>query len=218
MTLAATPGELESHTTHFSIVDAAGSMLACTSTIETTFGSAEVVPGWGFPLNNELTDFNWVPAAGDTAAANDAEAGRKPRAGDLRQPEGPGGKRPRSSMCPVIVYGQDGLPAMALGSPGGARIIGTVANVLLGVLEYRLPLAEAVSFPRLHCRNRPVEIETFGWNADAVADSMAARGWQVAPLAEWPLLQGDLHAVRVLPDGRREGVCDPRHDGGPAGY
>ncbi len=218
LALPAAPGELESHTTHFSIVDAAGSMLACTSTIETTFGSAMVVPGWGFPLNNELTDFNWVPAPGDTAAPNDIEPSRKPRAGALDQPAGRGGKRPRSSMCPVIVYGADGRPAMALGSPGGARIIGTVANVLLGVLEFGLPLQEAVDFPRLHCRNRPVEIETFGWNAQAVGDSMAARGWPLAPLAEWPLLQGDLHAVRVLPDGRREGACDPRHDGGAAGY
>lgn len=218
LALAAAPGELVGHTTHFSIVAADGSMLACTSTIETTFGSAEVVPGWGFPLNNELTDFNWVPAPGEKPAPNDIQQGRMMRETSLKQPAGQGGKRPRSSMCPVIVYDAKGRPALALGSPGGARIIGTVAGVLLGVLEFDLPLQEAIDFPRLHCRNRPLEIETFGWDRQAVADSMAARGWQVAPLAEWPLLQGDAHGVRILPDGRREGASDPRHDGGAAGY
>ncbi|MCB9516088.1 MAG: gamma-glutamyltransferase [Candidatus Latescibacteria bacterium] len=217
LTLAADPGDLARHTTHFSIVDADGSMLACTSTIETIFGCAQVVPGYGFPLNNELTDFNWI-AAEDDPAPNDPQTGRTTRASSLNYPQSQGGKRPRSSMCPVIVYGADGRPAMALGSPGGSRIIGTVADVLLGVLEFDLDLQDAVDFPRLHCRNQPVELETFGWNRDVVADSLAARGWTVAPLAYWPLLQGDVNAVRVLKDGRRQGVSDPRHDGGPAGY
>ncbi len=217
LALAATPGELEKHTTHFSIVDAEGSMLACTSTIETTFGSAQVVPGYGFLLNNELTDFNWVPDP-DAPRPNDVEGGRNKRVGDLRKPMREGGKRPRSSMCPVIVYGADGKPALAIGSPGGSRIIGTVATALLCILDFEMGLQEALNFPRLHCRNRPVEIESFGWNRESLSQAMTDKGWQIAPLYRYPLLQGDVHAVRILPDGRREGAGDPRHDGGPAGY
>ncbi len=217
LALAALPGDLEKHTTHFSIVDAEGSMLACTSTIETTFGSAQVVPGYGFLLNNELTDFNWVPDP-DTQLPNDVKGGRMPRITALHDPEGEGGKRPRSSMCPVIIYGEDGQPKLAIGSPGGSRIIGTVATAILCLLDFDLGLQEALDFPRLHCRNRPVEIESFGWNRETMVDCMSRRGWEIAPLYRYPLLQGDMHAVRILPDGRREGASDPRHDGAPAGY
>jgi len=217
LTVAAEHGDLEKHTTHFSIVDAEGSMLACTSTIETTFGSAQVVPGYGFPLNNELTDFNWVPDP-DTVLPNDVKGGRMARVTALRNPGREGGKRPRSSMCPVIVYGENGKPALAIGSPGGSRIIGTVATALLCLIDFEMGLQESLNFPRLHCRNRPVEIESFGWNREALAGAMAAKGWEIAPLYRYPLLQGDMHAVRILPDGRREGASDPRHDGGPAGF
>lgn len=215
LTLSADAGELERHTSHFSIVDARGSLLACTTTIETTFGSAQVLPGYGFPLNNELTDFNWQSS--DPPAPNDVEGGRRVRAGALDAPKSQGGKRPRSSMCPVIVYDEAGKPMLALGSPGGSRIIGTVAGTLLCLLDFDMDLQAALDFPRLHCRNQPVEIETFGWNREAVAGAMAARGWEIAPLSRYPLLQGDVNAVRVLPDGRREGASDPRHDGGAVG-
>jgi len=214
----AAAGDPPAHTTHFCVVDAEGSVLSCTSTIETVFGSAMVLPGWGFVLNNELTDFNLVPAAGeDYPRPNDIQGGRRIRATALDGRVPPGGKRPRSSMCPVIVYGDDGRPELALGSPGGARIIGTVAGTLLLLLDHDFTLAEALAFPRLHCRNRPLEIETWGWNRGVLADSLGARGWPVAPLTSWPLLQGDVQALRILPDGRRRGASDPRHDGAPRG-
>jgi gamma-glutamyltranspeptidase / glutathione hydrolase len=216
LTPPATAGTPEGrNTTHFSIVDGDGSMLSCTSTIEYIFGSAMVVPGYGFPLNNELTDFNLYPSV--PPGANDIEGGRQTRTTALDLPRSEGGKRPRSSMCPIIVYDKMGNPAMALGSPGGSRIIGTVAGALLMLLDFDLGLQEAINFPRLHCRNRPVEIETLGWNREAVAEAMRKRGWSIAPLQRFPLLQGDLNAVRILPDGRREGASDPRRDGRAVG-
>jgi gamma-glutamyltranspeptidase/glutathione hydrolase len=209
-------GAIEGYdTTHFSIIGEDGSTLACTSTIEYTFGSAMVVPGYGFLLNNELTDFNLVPS--DPPLPNDIESGRRLRSGALDADPGEGGKRPRSSMCPVIVYDDDGKPILALGSPGGSRIIGTVASVLINLLDYEMNLSEALNFPRLHCRNRPLEIETWGWTRDVVADSMRARGWEIAPLRSYPLLQGDVHAVSVYERNQRRGASDSRHDGGVSG-
>ena len=209
-------GSLEGyHTTHFSIVGKYDGMLSCTSTIEYTFGSAMVVPGYGFPLNNELTDFNLVPS--DPPLPNDIESGRRPRATALDDEAGQGGKRPRSSMCPVIVYDAEGAPFMALGSPGGSRIIGTVASVLINRLDYGLDIEHAVSFPRMHCRNQPIELETFGWSREVVADSLRARGWAIEPLQAFPLLQGDVNAVEIDEYYNRRGGTDPRHDSGLSG-
>ncbi|MCP4550248.1 MAG: gamma-glutamyltransferase [bacterium] len=216
LTPAATEGPLTgSHTTHFSVVDAEGNMLSCTSTIEYIFGCGMVVPGYGFPLNNELTDFNLFPS--DPPIANDAVPGLRERSNSLEADPGRGGKRPRSSMCPIIVYDTQGKPEIAVGSPGGSRIIGTVTSVLLCLLDFEMGLQEALNFPRLHCRNRPLEIETFGWNREALAEALETLGWEIAPLGRFPLLQGDVNAVRILPDGRREGAADPRHDGGAFG-
>ncbi len=209
-------GELEGyHTTHFSIVGENGNVLSCTSTIEYTFGSAMVVPGYGFPLNNELTDFNLIPS--DPPLPNDIESGRRPRSSALDAEPGEGGKRPRSSMCPVIVYNDEGAPILALGSPGGSRIIGTVASVLINILDYDMNISEAINFPRMHCRNRPIELETYGWSREIVADSLRARGWEIAPLGYFPLLQGDVQAIGIDDRGQRMGASDPRHDGGSGG-
>ena len=111
-------------------------MASYTLTIEQTGGSGITVPGYGFLLNNELTDFNFVPL---TAGVPD--------------PNLPGpGKRPRSSMSPTIVF-DDGRPVLALGSPGGASIITTVIQVLTGYLDRDLALVDAIAAPRLSSRN-----------------------------------------------------------------
>ena len=126
----------EHGTTNLTVADKWGNVAEYTLTIEATGGSGITVPGYGFLLNNELTDFNFVPL---TAGVPD--------------PNLPGpGKRPRSSMSPTIVL-DDGRPVLAVGSPGGATIITTVTQVLLGTLDRKLPLVDAIAAPRLSSRN-----------------------------------------------------------------
>ena len=200
-------GSLEGFdTTHFVVIDRWNNLVCCTSTIEYTFGSGIVVPEYGFLLNNELTDFNLVPS--DPPAPNDIEPGRRPRVTSLDADPGEGGKRPRSSMCPVIVYGEDGEPR---------AISGSVATILLLVYEYDMPLTKAVSHPRLYSRGGPLEIETYGWNRRNLSDSLRTRGWEIAPLGSYPFLRGDVQALQIHDTGSRHGASDPRHDGQPRG-
>jgi gamma-glutamyltranspeptidase/glutathione hydrolase len=116
-------------TTHLTTSDAAGNVVSYTFTIESTGGSGLVVPGFGFLLNNELTDFDTSP----DHPANAPEAG----------------KRPRSSMSPTIVLDADGQPVAAFGSPGGATIINTVLQVAVNHLDFGMTLPEAIAAPRV---------------------------------------------------------------------
>ncbi|MBC8368333.1 gamma-glutamyltransferase [bacterium] len=214
LTVEESQGKLGGHTTHFSIVDSDGNVVSCTTTIEQLFGSGMVLPHFGFLLNNQLSDFNWMPS--DPPAPNDVDPERRMVKKAARTPRQPAGKRPRSSMCPVIMFDPEGRP-LALGSPGGSRIIGTVAGVVTALVDLDLSLEEAVAFPRIHCRNSPVDLESRGWNRAALAESLSARGWPVYPPSRWPLYQGDVNAIRVLNFNVKEGVSDPRRDGAPAG-
>ncbi|WP_406341716.1 gamma-glutamyltransferase [Streptomyces sp. NBC_00648] len=125
------------NTTHLTVADKWGNIVSYTLTIEQTGGSGITVPGRGFLLNNELTDFSFAPAS--------------PAVHDPNLP-GPG-KRPRSSMSPTIVLDGHGKPVMALGSPGGATIITTVLQSLVGHLDRGLPLVDSIAAPRASQRN-----------------------------------------------------------------
>lgn len=125
------------NTTHLTVADKWGNVVSYTLTIEQTGGSAITVPGRGFLLNNELTDFSFAPA--------------NPAVHDPNLP-GPG-KRPRSSISPTIVLDRHGRPVVALGSPGGATIITTVLQTLTGFLDRHLPLVDAIAAPRASQRN-----------------------------------------------------------------
>lgn len=128
------PSSEDQHTTSLTAVDKKGNAVTYTLTIEQFGGSGMVVPGYGFLLNNELTDFNFAPVT-----END--------------PNLPGpGKRPRSSMAPTIVL-QDGKPWMTAGSPGGATIITTVAQMIAGVADRGMPIGDALATPRISSRN-----------------------------------------------------------------
>ena len=124
-----------SHTTHFSVVDKWGNVVSFTTTIEATWGTGITVPGYGFLLNNELTDFNFDPAF-NPATGN-------PGANDVAP-----NKRPRSSMSPTIVFkGRE--PVAAYGSPGGATIINSVFNVTLNLIDHGMSIQQAINAPRL---------------------------------------------------------------------
>lgn len=124
-----------SHTTHFSVVDKWGNVVSWTTTIEATWGTGILVPGYGFLLNNELTDFNFDPTK-DAATGN-------PGANDVAP-----NKRPRSSMAPAIVFrGRE--PVAAYGSPGGATIINSVFNVTLNLIDHGMSIQQAIDAPRL---------------------------------------------------------------------
>lgn len=199
-------------TTHFVVRDAAGGMLSMTTTIEWPFGSGMVVPGRGFLLNNELTDFDAIPVLEDgTPGPNRVGPGR----------------RPRSSMAPTIVS-RDGTPILALGSPGGTRIIGVTLNVLLHVVDWGMDVQRAIDFPRALDRGRgESELEILYWHDDllrarygvsgtrAALEALGHEIWDPDPAHEGV---GGVHAIEVRPDGTVWGGADPRREGRARGY
>ncbi|MFD3540567.1 gamma-glutamyltransferase [Streptomyces sp. NPDC058662] len=181
------------NTTHLTVADRWGNVVSYTLTIESTGGSAITVPGRGFLLNNELTDFSFVPAA----------AG-------VPDPNLPGpGKRPRSSMSPTIVL-EHGRPVLALGSPGGATIITTVLQTLTGHLDRGLPLVEAIAAPRASQRNQTTtELEPGLWNSPVRAELEAiGQGFRQNPEI------GAATGVQRLPDGRWLAAAETSRRGG----
>ncbi|WP_274563774.1 gamma-glutamyltransferase [Streptomyces spiramyceticus] len=181
------------NTTHLTAADKWGNVVAYTLTIESTGGSGITVPGRGFILNNELTDFSFAPAA--------------PAVHDPNLP-GPG-KRPRSSMSPTIVL-ENGRPLLALGSPGGATIITTVLQTLTGHLDRGLPLVDAIAAPRASQRNAALtELEPGLWNSPLQAE-LEAIGHAFKRNPEIGAATG----VQRLPDGRWVAAAEKVRRGG----
>ena len=183
----APPGDAESGTSHFSIVDPRGDIVSMTTTIEAAFGSRIMVRG--FLLNNQLTDFDFMPGGANALAP---------------------GKRPRSSMAPMIVF-QGQQPVLALGSPGGSMIINYVAKTLVGMLDWRLDVQGAIDLPNFGSRNGPTLIEQ-GSRYESLAPALEARGHQLERIP----LQSGLHGIERVPGGWRGGA-DPRRDGAVRG-
>jgi len=180
-------------TTHFSVVDAEGNAVASTSSIESAFGNRRFVRG--FLLNNQLTDFSFLPEADGVAVANRVE----------------GGKRPRSSMAPTIVFDADGRLALLAGSPGGHAIINYVARVVVAVLDWEMDLQEALDAPHFGSRNGPTEVES-GTSAAQLRAGLAARGHDVR-IEE---MASGVHAIRRVGE-QWIGAADPRRDGAARG-
>ncbi|WP_413817078.1 gamma-glutamyltransferase [Pusillimonas sp.] len=176
-------------TSHIVVVDAEGDMLSMTTTIESAFGSKIFVHG--FLLNNQLTDFSHDPA--------DAE-------GRLVANRVEGGKRPRSTMAPIIVF-RDAKPYMAIGSPGGSAIMNYVAQTLVGVIDWKLDIQQAVSLPHYGSRNKQTELER-GTPLEKLAQPLRAMGHDVS-VHEFPSgLQGI-----VIDEQGLSGGADPRREG-----
>ena len=176
-------------TSHISIVDRYGNVLSMTTTIENGFGSRLMAPG-GFLLNNELTDFSFRTHSGGYPIANRLEPG----------------KRPRSSMSPTIVL-QDGEPVLAIGSPGGSRIIGYVAQAIIAHIDWGMDVQQAVAMPHAVNRFGTYDLEE-GTAAEAMATALADLGYAVNIRG----LTSGLHAIAIGPDGL-SGGADPRREG-----
>ena len=198
------------HTTHFSIVDRWGNVVSYTSTIEFTWGSGITVPGYGFLLNNELTDFNFVPAA-DAAAGN-------PGANDVAP-----GKRPRSSMAPTILF-KNGKPVAAYGSPGGATIINSVFNVTLNLIDHGMSMQQAIDAPRMSVTHAAGKISCEGGRdfmqpqfSVAAQDALRALGHDGLGEPGTDGCQesiGSVQAVVIdLATGEHSGAADRRREG-----
>ncbi|MCP1673226.1 gamma-glutamyltranspeptidase/glutathione hydrolase [Natronocella acetinitrilica] len=188
------------NTTHFSIVDRHGNVVSYTNTIESAWGTGLMVPGYGFLLNNELTDFNFTPQANDDPEAYD------PGANDIAP-----GKRPRSSMAPTMIFDGD-RPVAAFGSPGGATIINSVINVTMALIDHELNAQEAVDLPRI---SKTTERWPTTWEAGfqpSVIEGLRDLGHDLRP---GPMDIGSVQLVIIDPEtGLQYGAADRRRIGG----
>ena len=183
-----TPFNPAASTTHLVVSDRLGNVVSYTFTIEQIGGSGMVVPGKGFLLNNELTDFNFVPGTANSPA---------------------GGKRPRSSMSPTIVL-RDGKPFLSLGSPGGATIITTVLQLLLERLDLHHTLPEAIAVNRLSQRNSSTTQAEPGFFGTSEMAALQARGEAFSSTPEIGAATG----IEFLSDGEVLAAAEPVRRGG----
>jgi len=197
--LSAVPPREGSNTTHFSVVDSLGNAVSNTYTLNFSYGVGLVAEGTGVLLNNELDDFTAAPGASNAYGLVGFEA-------NLPGP----GKRPLSSMSPTIVL-KDGKPVLVTGSPGGSRIISTVLQVVVNVLDYNMDVAAAVAAPRLHHQWLPDEVRIERGFADDTLAALRAKGHRVVE----PMGQTSANSIAVTPKGLL-GAPDPRTRGAEA--
>jgi gamma-glutamyltranspeptidase / glutathione hydrolase len=192
-----------SSTTHFSVIDAEGNAVSCTTTLNNDYGSAVTVTGAGFLLNDEMDDFATSPGVPNLYGLVQGEA-------NAVAP----GKRMLSAMTPSIVLDPGKQLHLVVGSPGGPRIITTVYHIISNVVDHRMSLADAVGAPRMHHQALPdsIRIEQEGFLPPTL-DSLHAKGHGLSFTESW----GDVEAIIRVPGGW-QGVSDPRRGGGGAGY
>jgi gamma-glutamyltranspeptidase/glutathione hydrolase len=197
------PADYEgANTTHFSIIDRDGNAVANTTTLNFSYGLGLIADGTGVLLNNELDDFTAKPGASNAY-------GLVGFAANLPGPN----KRPLSSMTPTIVL-KDGKPFLVTGSPGGSRIITAVLQVISNVIDFHMPIAAAVTAPRLHHQWQPDEVLVEPGFDPAVLDALKARGHTVEPSEP----HTSANSIEVTPDGY-VGAADTRTRGAlAAGY
>jgi gamma-glutamyltranspeptidase / glutathione hydrolase len=179
-------------TSHFSIVDKSGDAVSMTTSVQGAFGS-QLMAG-GFILNNELTDFDYEPESGGKPVANRIE----------------GGKRPLSSMAPTLVLDERDRLRLVVGSPGGTQIIGFVVQTLVGVLDWRLDVQQAVAAPHFLAQEGPIELEQ-GTALTADAAALGALGHSTAVR----VMNSGLHAIAIDYGDKKAltGAVDPRREG-----
>lgn len=191
------------HTTHLSIVDAQGNIVALTTTLNDEFGSAYVVPGTGFLLNDEMDDFTSKPGVPNMYGLVGSETnGIAP------------GKRPLSSMCPTIVL-RGGHPWLVLGSPGGPRIISTVLNILIDRRDHGVSLENAVAAPRFHHQWLP---ELIYHEPEAFTNEVKKALLDMRHVLRARTRYSSAQCIEIEPGGVLRGVSDPRSHGAALGY
>lgn len=176
-------------TSHLSIVDKYGNAISMTTSVERSFGAH--IMAAGFVLNNQLTDFSFVPEKNGVKVANRVQ----------------GGKRPRSSMSPTLIFNKDGGLFAAIGSPGGSRIIEFVTRTVIALIDWQLPMQRAIDLGNVNNRNRLTELEA-GTPVAGFAQDYAAMGHTVKIR---PLTSG-LHGIRIV-NGSLDGGADKRREG-----
>jgi gamma-glutamyltranspeptidase/glutathione hydrolase len=191
-TLVRAPGlsAPEHGTSHFVVLDRWGAAASYTSTVEGSFGSGIMVGG--YYLNNELTDFSFIPDKGGVPVANRVE----------------GGKRPRSSMAPTLVYDRDGKLFMVIGAAGGATIPVQVARALIGVIDFKLSLNDAIALPVLFAPGDALAVEQ-GTYLEAMIPALQALGHAQVTARGLPL---KANGAILTPSGW-QGAADPRSEG-----
>lgn len=187
-------------TSHLSIVDAWGSAVSMTTTIEDAFGARLMVRG--FLLNNQLTDFSFAPQGPAAPGTQPAPVANRVEPA----------KRPRSSMAPTLVLDDRGHLVMAVGSPGGSQIIGYVARTLWLTLHDGLGIQQAINLPNFGSRNGPTELEA-GLPLDAQQQALLARGHEVRRIEMTSGLQGIVRRCMPRQGCWLEGGADPRREG-----
>jgi gamma-glutamyltranspeptidase / glutathione hydrolase len=188
------------YTTHYSVVDGQGTSVSVTTTLNFLYGSGIVPKGTGVLMNNEMDDFAAKPGTANAFGLVQAKANAVASE-----------KRMLSSMSPTIVINPAGKVKLVVGSPGGPTIITSVAQVISNVIDWNMPLAQAMAAPRLHHQHLPdlVFFEEHGL-APATQQALQKLGHH---LKERKGFQGDVQAIEILDDGTLVGVADPRRGG-----
>jgi len=188
-------------TSHFCVADRHGNVVAMTETINTVFGALVVAEPYGIILNNEMDDLTVQPGEPNHFGLLQGQP-------NVVAP----GKRPLSSMTPTIAF-RDGRPVLVLGASGGPRIISSVLQVMLNVIEFEMPLDEALSATRLHHQWQPSEVYFDRPPPDDLVAALEKAGSTISDQRR----EGMVQAIQFLDGGVMVGACDPRKGGRPAG-